>query len=327
MNWTDKELTFILYNNRSTSGVVANFLPEKINPFSLKKLEERILEIKSQFNFESRTIKVNKSEFNYEAKDIIVHPKDLENLSELFLELNSQFSENEMVYLMKRGFRFSNMWSWNLFGLSKLANKSELDTIGATIHPLLSNILENSSEGIVIPLFDSNDKLINCAIRRISIENNGQLKTLKYSLACPDIHIWGLDDVLEGDEIWLTEGIFDTIALSHLFQKSVSVSSPNWSAIQLLQLIKKSPSKVRIFSDCDKIGIINSFITKEVLNLYHIRCDVYISNCSKDASEHIFSKGRDLQNLIQIEDYKEFVNLEWDVDFDLVEHIKNRRVN
>ena len=181
MNWTDKELTFILYNNRSTSGVVNNFLPEKINPFSLKKLEERILEIKSQFNFESRTISVNKSEFNYQSEDIIVYPKDLENLSELFIKLNSQFSENELVNLIKRNFRFSDMWRWNLFGLSKLTNKSDLDIIGSTIHPLLSNILESSSEGIVIPLFDGNKKLINCAIRRINIENNGELKTLKYS--------------------------------------------------------------------------------------------------------------------------------------------------
>lgn len=327
MNRTDKELTFILYNNRSTSGVVTNFLPEKINPFSLQKLEERILEIKSQFNFESRTIKVNKSEFNYEAKDIIVHPKDIQNLSELFLELSCQFSESEMMYLMKRGLKFSDMWKWNLFGLSKISDKRHLDIIGATIHPLLNNILQNSQNGIIIPLFDDNKKLINCAIRRIDIENNGELKTLKYSLSCPDVHIWGLDEVLKGDKIWLTEGILDTIAISRFLEKSVSVSSPHWSAIQLLQLVEKSPSKVDIFSDNDKIGIINSFIIKEVLNLYHIRCDVFISDCAKDASEHIFSKGRDLQNLTKIEDYREFVNLEWDVDFDLVSHIKNRRVN
>lgn len=51
MNWTDKELTFILYNNRSTSGVVTNFLPEKINPFSLKKVRRKNLRNKKSIQF------------------------------------------------------------------------------------------------------------------------------------------------------------------------------------------------------------------------------------------------------------------------------------
>jgi hypothetical protein len=326
MKWGEKELTFILYNNRSVSGVVKNFIP-KLNPFSLSKLEQRVKEVKSKFNFDSRTVSVKKDEFDYSAEDIIVTPEDIQNLSEMFLKLSCQFSESELMYLMKRGLKFSDMNRWNLFGLSKISDKRHLDIIGASIHPLLNSILQNSQNGIIIPLFDDNKKLINCAIRRIDIENDGELKTLKYSLACPDVHIWGLDNISKGDEIWLTEGILDTIAISKFLKKSVSVSSPNWSAIQLIQLIKKSPSKVNIFSDNDKIGIINSFIIREVLNLYDIRCDVYISDCAKDASEHIFSKGRDLQNLIKIEDYNEFVNLEWDNDFDLVEHIKNRGVN
>ena len=47
MNWTPEELGFILYNNRSVNGVVKNFIPKGINPFTLTKLERILKNSKS----------------------------------------------------------------------------------------------------------------------------------------------------------------------------------------------------------------------------------------------------------------------------------------
>ena len=166
--------------------------------------------------FRSRMVEIHMHELLPEADDVIYTPEDLESLTKLFEKLSNHFSDDEYDYLIKRGVRGELMESKKLFGLSQIKDKELLKIMGATTHPVLENVLSDGIEfgGIVIPLF-KDGKLINCAIRKIAIENTDK-KSLKYTLSCPDIPVWGLDNIEIGDEIWLTEGIFDMFSLQKL---------------------------------------------------------------------------------------------------------------
>ena len=289
MKYSLKELGFILYNNRSTE-LVRNFLKSKINPFTLIKIEKEFQKSKSKFVNDRRMVEIHMHELLTEAEDIIYTPEDLESLTELFEKKANHFSDDEYDYLIKRGVRGELMDEKKLFGLSQIKDKEILKIMGATTHPVLENVLSDGIEfgGIVIPLFEG-DKLVNCAIRKIAIENTDK-KSLKYTLACPDIPVWGLDNIELGDEVWLTEGIFDMFSLQKLGLKCVSCSSAMWSGIQLYKVLEKKPWKINIFSDDDVVGIRTSLVLSDFFNNWGIECKVYKSPNSKDASEHIFQK-------------------------------------
>lgn len=326
MNWTIEELGFILYNNRSVNGVVKNFIPKDINPFKLSKLEKILKKSKSKFQSDDRWVEVDKKEINQKSEDVFVTTEDLKSLSEDFYHNVGKFSYDEANFLFDRGIDQEVMWKWQLFGLSQIKDRRELEIIGATVHPTLSGFLNDAIEngGIVIPLFDKDENLINCAVRKISLENDGT-KTLKYTLACPDVPVWGLDQIEEGDEFWITEGIFDTMAIYELGEKSVSCSSAMWSGIQLLQLLEKKPKMIKFFSDNDEVGLRTSAILKDFFLQYDIPSKIYISEEYKDASELYFLKKLDLSTLKEIEVTDDMINLNKDNSFNFIEHLKNRK--
>ena len=326
MDWTLEELGFILYNNRSVNGVVKNFIPKGINPFKLTKLEKVLKKSKSKFLSDDRMVEININEINNKSGDVLVKPEDLKELSEDFYLNVGKFSYDEMNFLFDRGVDQEVMWKWQLFGLSQITDKKQLEIIGATVHPTMTGFLNDAIEngGIVIPLFDENENLINCAIRKISIENS-ESKTLKYTLACPDVPVWGLDQIKEGDEFWITEGVFDTMAIYELGEKSVSCSSAMWSGIQLYQLLEKKPKMIKFFSDNDEVGLRTAAILSDFFNQYDIETKIFISEDYKDASELYFLKKMDLSTLKEIEVTDDMINLNKDNSFNFIDHLKNRK--
>ena len=326
MNWTKEELGFVLYNNRSVNGVVKNFIPKNINPFKLIRLERILKDSKSKFQSDDRMVEVNMKEIDSNSIDISIIPKDLSDLTDEFYLNVGKFSDNEINFLLDRGINQEVMWKWKLFGLSQITDRRQLEIIGATVHPSMIGFLEDAIEngGIIIPLFDENKNLINCAVRKISIENSNS-KTLKYTLACPDVPVWGLDQIEEGDEFWITEGVFDTMAIYELGEKSVSCSSAMWSGIQLLKLLERKPKMIKFFSDNDEVGLRTSAILQDFFSQYNIPSKVYISDKYKDASELYFLKKMDLSTLKEIKITDEMINLNKDESFNFIEHLKRRK--
>lgn len=318
--YTNEELGFILYNNRSVKGVVMNFLP-KLNPIQLIKIENHLDNSKSIFDNESRMVEVSTKDLIVDAPDIIVKPEDLESLTEFIYENIGNFSDIEYDYLINRGLGDETILEWNLLGLSSIQNKKHLEIIGASSHPILNKIFDDGIQngGIIIPLFE-NGKLVNCAIRKIYSH-----KSLKYSLACPDIPVWGLDKIDQGDQIWITEGIFDMIALLKLGKSAVSCSSAMWTSIQLYKLLEKKPSEIVIFSDKDSTGLRTSAILKEFFLLNNIPSKILISEIAKDPAEHYFQKIQDSSRFEEIDVTPEMIDGFKDESFNFIQYLKNRK--
>ncbi len=323
--YSDEELGFILYNNRS-KNLVKNFIPNKINPYMLIKIEN-ILEVsKSKFDIESKFVEINKIDLDMDCEDVLFNPIDIKKLTKDIKNKSNKFNKIEKDYLIKRGITKSIIEKWNILGLSKI-KKSDLEIIGAKVHPILKKILVDGIDGggILIPLFNEKDELINCCIRKISIENTDK-KTLKYTLSCPDIDIWKSNNVKENDEIYITEGIFDMIAIESLGYPCVTCSSAVWSGIQLYKLLEIKPSKINIFSDNDKIGLKNSATLKDFFENFGIDCDILISDVYKDAADHILKNKREFNKIKKMDiDFKYINNIEEDNSFDFINHLKNRK--
>jgi hypothetical protein len=92
--YTNEELGFILYNNRSVKGVVSNFLP-KLNPMKLMKIENQFNKCKEMFNNDNRMVEINIDELDIEANDIIVTPEELASLTDLIIENIGLLNTNE----------------------------------------------------------------------------------------------------------------------------------------------------------------------------------------------------------------------------------------
>ena len=246
MKYTTEELAFILYNNLSVDGVVNNFIPTNINPFELVKIDNILENFRKIFNGQ-KFIEINRNEVNETAEDIFVDQNDIKSVGDKLLNIG--IDGFELEYLLKRGIGYDIINEWKIRGLSQIKDYNNLVILNATCHPVLKTLLSDGIEGggIVIPLFKNNE-LINCAIRKIS-----DVGKLKYSLACPDIDVWGLEDIEEASDVWITEGLFDMMALRSIGIKSVSVSSAMWSSIQLYRLIKMNPKSITIFCDHDSI--------------------------------------------------------------------------
>jgi hypothetical protein len=319
--YTNEELGFILYNNRSVKGVVSNFLP-KMNPLKLIKIENQFSKCKEMFNNDDRMVEIDINELDIEVGDIIIKPEDLSILTDLIKENIGLLSFDEFEYLEKRGFGEKTILDWEILGLSNIKDKRHLEIIGATCHPVLKKILTDGIEngGIIIPLFDENDILVNCAIRKINSS-----KSLKYSLACPDIPVWGLDRFEKGKEIWIAEGIFDMMALFNLGKKAVSCSSGMWTGLQLYQVLEKEPSSIVIFADNDSVGLRTSAILKEFFTINHIATKIVVSRIAKDPAEHYFQKNQNLDNLIEIDVTLDMIKEHKDDVFNFLRHMKNRK--
>lgn len=319
--WSNKDLAFILYNNRSVHGVVKNFINTSIDPYKLNKIEFILEKHKNRIVKDKRMVEIKKKELNLEGQDIIIKPSDLESLTQLILDNVGNFNDDEYQFLINRGIGDETIIKWSILGLSSIKKRKDLEIIGATCHPVLNTILNDGIEtgGIIIPLI-KNGKLINCAIRKINSS-----KSLKYSLACPDVPVWGLDNLENSEEIWITEGLFDMMALSKLGKKVISCSSAMWTGLQLYEVLERNPSKINIFSDNDQVGLRTSAILKYFFIEHGIPCKIFVSSFAKDAAEHIFEKDKYLSDLLEIESIEQLLETKFDDSFDFLKYLKNRK--
>ena len=318
--YNNEELGFILYNNRSVKGVVSNFLP-KFNPMKLMKIESQFSKCKEMFNNDNRMVEINIDELDTEVEDIIITPDDLASLTDLIKENIGSLNTNEFEYLENRGFGEKTILDWDILGLSNIKEMRHHEILGSTCHPVLKKIMIDGIEngGILIPLFED-DVLVNCSVRKINSS-----KSLKYSLACPDIPVWGLDRFGKGQEIWITEGIFDMMAIFNLGKKSVSCSSGMWSGLQLYKVLEKEPSSIVVFADNDSVGLRTSAILKEFFTMNHIPTRIVISRIAKDPAEHYFQKNQTLDNLLEIDVTLDMIEEHKDDVFNFLRHMKNRK--
>jgi hypothetical protein len=318
--YTNEELGFILYNNRSVKGVVSNFLP-KLNPIKLMKIENQFNKCKEIFNNDNRMVEINIDELDTEAEDVIITPEELSSLTDLIRENIGLLNNNEFEYLENRGFGEKTILDWNILGLSNIKEIRHHEILGSTCHTVLKKIMTDGIEngGILIPLF-KDGVLVNCAVRKINSS-----KSLKYSLACPDIPVWGLDKFEKDKEIWIAEGIFDMMALFNLGKKSVSCSSGMWSGLQLYQVLEKEPSSIVVFADNDSVGLRTSAILKEFFTMNHIPTRIVISRIAKDPAEHYFQKNQTLDNLLEIDVTLDMIEEHKDDVFNFLRHMKNRK--
>jgi hypothetical protein len=210
---------------------------------------------------------------------------------------------------------------WDILGLSNIKEMRHHEILGSTCHPVLRKIMIDGIEngGILIPLFED-DVLVNCSVRKINSS-----KSLKYSLACPDVPVWGLDRFGKGQEIWITEGIFDMMAIFNLGKKSASCSSGMWSGLQLYQVVDKEPSSIVIFADNDSVGLRTSAILKEFFIMNQIPVRIVISKIAKDPAEHYFQKNQTLDNLLEIDVTLDMIEQHKDDVFNFLRHMKNRK--
>jgi Toprim-like len=318
MKYNLEELGFILYNNRSVSGVVKNFIPNDIDPIKLIKIEE-VLEYYKDIFHNQKEVEINIREFDTQSDDIKIFPKDIENLKQKVLDAHHNLSGIELDYLSQRNISQEIIDEYKLGGLSNIKEYQDLITLNATCHPVLKNIIVDGNEGggIIIPLF-KNQRLINCAIRKIS-----DMGKLKYSLACPDLDVWGLDDI-QDQVVYLTEGLFDMMALRSLGLKSVSVSSAMWSGIQLYKLLDRKPKYIVIFCDNDNVGLKTGFILHKFFNVIGIRNKTIISKYHKDPAEHIFENKLGMDDFEDINITLDMINLKQD-NFNFINYLKNRK--
>jgi len=321
VKYTTKQLGFILYNNRSVDGVVKNFFDKSIDPKKLIELEKKFDWCKSLYDDLEKFVEVDTSLLDIEKEDEIIIPEQLEEIGEFILNNIGNFSESEIHFLNNRGIDCDILQKYNVLGLSNFKSREALRLIGATCHPILSNFLKDGIEegGVVFPLFE-NEKLVNCAIRRIS-----DVGKLKYTLAVPDIPVWGLSDIEKDDEIWICEGLFDMISLREFGLKSISPSSAMWSGIQLYKLLEKSPKLINIFCDNDRVGLKTGLVLNKFFNLVGVESKTYHSKYCKDSSEHIFEKKLTVDDFEELKITKRMIEDNGDNSFNFLRYLQKRK--
>lgn len=288
------DINYIIYNNRSTK-LVERFLPK----VDLK----RFLEIERKLNYVNNLfpslfkIDFDKNDFILDYIDVLYTKDDISFLKDKILNNNKNISNSiEYQYLINRGISDEIIEKYNIGYISDNWTNKELDIIGFTEHPLFKNILNQfEQKGIIIPLFDKENNLINICSRKL------ESGIIKYTLSVPDIHIWGIETMSNKEECWICEGILDYIALNeNNFINPLSVSSASWSTIQLYKLLDKKPSLINIFSDYDYTGLRSSLVLEKFFNLNGVRTKTWISNSCKDASEHFLEKKLSIEEIEEI---------------------------
>jgi hypothetical protein len=320
MKWSSQQLAFILYNNRSVEGVVSNFISDKIDGSELIGIESKLDWSKSFYESNQRFIEIESNKLDLTCDDIIIKPEDIHSLTDIVLGSHINLSGIELDYLINRGITEDIISKYKIGGLSNIKEYRHLTVLNATCHPVLRPVLEDGIEGggIIIPLFEDN-KLVNCAIRKIS-----DIGKLKYSLACPDVPVWGLDDIEEKDEIWICEGLFDMMALRSEGKKAVSVSSAMWSGLQLYFLIKKKPGFINILCDNDQVGMKTGAILTRFFNIMGLKNKTWNCKSGKDAAEVVFEKRLGLSDIKSISITKEMIGKQ-DDSFNFLKYLENRK--
>ena len=324
--YSKDELLFIVYNNRSVENCVKNFLP-KLDPFKIIEIEKRIDHINKMFG-EDVSINLLKKDLDTDATDIIITPNDIDLIQEDILNNINNFTEEERDFLYKRKISEDIIQKYSLVGLSNIKDERKLEILNALTHPLMKKVLPSSGiegGGVIIPLI-KDGKVINTTIRKINDVNK-----LKYSTTIPDIDVWFIDEINNGDEVWITEGIFDAMALRENGLKSVSISAAAWSSIQYYKIFEKKPSMVNVFSDYDHTGLKTAYKTQKLFNLYSIRNRTWISECAKDPAEHIFEKQKPISDFKEIKITKEMIEdiktdeIKHRMEFNFMDYLKMRK--
>jgi 5S rRNA maturation endonuclease (ribonuclease M5) len=238
-------------------------------------------------------------------------------LSELIFDNIGNFSDIEYKFLETRGVTQDIMNQYSLSGVSFIQDHDVLNKLNFSLHPLLNSFLDPNYpvEGIILPLFEG-DVLKNCAIRKIS-----SVGKLKYSLAIPDIDVWGMEK--EMNDVWICEGLFDMMSLKSIGLKAVSVSSAMWSSIQLYRLLESKPSSINILCDNDQVGWKTGSILSRFFNLYGIRNQTWHCKSGKDAAEIIFEKKLDFSDIEPLSITKEMLSFQ-DISFDFLKYLSGR---
>lgn len=329
-NFSVSDLDFILYNNRSITGVVKNFLFEKEwDGQHLSKIDYLLSKYKRKWKGWGQ-IEIDTKELNLEANDIEVQPAQLRALKDHILEshkelVNNPHRYNERRWLYNRGFNDTLIAHWKLGSLQYLIDSladEELDVLGVTCHPILENMLNTtiSGGGIVIPFFNQSNELENCTVRRIS--DTGKLK---YTQAVPDLTVYGIQYCNDAEEIYIAEGIFDMMALIKEGKFAISVSSAMWSSPQISQLLSLKANNIIIFADNDRVGLSSAAVLKSVIEKTSDKTVTIIySEHAKDASEHFLKKHYNWASIHEINVTKHLVKSKEEVKFNLVEYLKNR---
>lgn len=347
MRPTSEEITFVIYNNRSVDGVVMNFIQDmRLDMRKLMDMEEQFAWCDRQIS-EVRTIEVAERDLNIDYTDIMYGPEDLAECATLVNEsieaLNSKVRNatsylkgtveicKEMVWLHSRGIPLGSA-SFPLGSLSYVVEHGtprQLEILGITCHPMLTNILNDdlSGGGILIPLF-RDGRLVNMTVRRIS-----DVGKLKYTQSCPDVSVWGLDAVTPLHPVWMVEGLFDMDAINNSvspfsssdFKQAVSVSSAMWSVPQLMQLMSKAGRYINIFADNDKVGLRTAAIMKRFLEMNGFTVGTYVSKTCKDPSEHFAEKKLGWDDVVEIDITSEMIESREDMSFNFLKYLKNRK--
>lgn len=322
MPYSPEQISFILYNNRSVEGTVSHFIREmRPDPNKLTQIE-KMLSFCSRMYSDEQTVAIDSRELNLESEDVTVTPQTLHDCHVAVIESHQKLLQGgpEMEWLEKRGITHRMARANKLGSLSHIQSNfpEALTPLGITIHPMLKPILDDSLEGggILIPLFDEKFVLKNCTVRRIA-----DVGKLKYTQACPDIDVWGLQG---SGEYWVAEGLFDAMAIRTQNVMAASVSSAMWSGPQLLRLLQKATS-INIFADDDRVGLRSAAVLQRFFGMCGLPCRTYVSEDAKDAAEHILEKGKGLDKLKEISITKDMIASAPDMTFNFTKYLKDRR--
>jgi len=226
--YTKDDIIYIAYNNRSLTNVIYNFLP-KFNVkelMSLKKIENDFRYARSLFT-RDQEMGLEIKDLDLTEKDIRITPNDIIERTQLILDAHKNLSGEELKYLKDRGFTDELIERGKFGSMSYIKDQVDLDVLGVSTHPIMNNMFDGGTKGggIILPLINQKGELINATFRKISDYNK-----LKYTHACPDLYVWGIEEIKKGDIVWLVEGVFDKYVLESILPPgSVVVASSSAS--------------------------------------------------------------------------------------------------
>lgn len=318
-----EEASFVLYNNRSVEGVVANFMPSLgINPYRVLEIESK-LEWCSGLYGDDTTLLIDKKDLDLECEDLTYGPDDVAECTQLvkdsIVDLHCGGPEYEWLYA--RGIVSGSMLDLgSLSYIVKNATDRQLDVLGITRHPMLANLFEDGLEGggVVIPLFEGlYDKLLNVTTRRIS-----DVGKLKYTQACPDVHVWGPEEAVDP---WLVEGLFDRKALEDYGLPAYSVSSAMWSPMQLAQILDRTTGTINIWADNDRVGLRSAAVLKRFFGMFERDVKTWVSKKCKDPAEHFYERSLSMEKVKEVDITRELIGGQPEMEFNFTKYLKNRK--
>jgi len=315
MSYTTEQINHIIYNNRSYEGVTKNFMPK----LEFSELE-LLLEIGNQIQFANKIVNKNssvlidKEKLDLELEDVEMFSRQLENI-----KISSRdFNDAEIKLIQKKKIPNHIIEQYDISPISQFKDIETLKILGVTTHPILKRLLgDGISDGLIIPLYKDN-KLINSVFRKTN-----ELTKLKYGITVPSIDLWG-DEILENDELWLCEGLFDMMALREQGKKCISASSCALNDFQYFKIIKNHPKLVNIFTDNDVSGYRSALKSQKIFGLNGIGSRVFSSKNGKDAAEHFFELELDWNFVEEIRITSDMINRD-DNLVDFLKYLENRK--